>query len=73
MDAFAKHDLNGARSHWAQCLRQDTYCQWHRALDANGNLDRAAIEASKADIARAYLRDPVSMYFRTRLDKRASS
>jgi hypothetical protein len=70
MAALAQKDLAAARSHFAQCSVEDAYCRWQGMLAAEQARDQAAATEARAEILRVYVRDPLYLYVRARLDPR---
>jgi Flp pilus assembly protein TadD len=70
MAALAQKDLAAARSHFAQCSAEDQYCRWQGVLAAEQARDQAAAAKARDEILRVYVRDPLYLYVRARLDPR---
>jgi uncharacterized protein HemY len=73
MASLAKRDYAGARVHFEQCLAQDAECRLQIVTAAERAGDKAAADAARAAILKLYLRDPVHLWVRSRLQARNSS
>jgi tetratricopeptide (TPR) repeat protein len=70
MAALAQKDLAAARGHFAECSVEDQYCRWQSVLAAEQARDQAAATRARDEILRVYVRDPLYLYVRARLDPR---
>ena len=69
MAAMAKRDFAGARAHFEQCLTQDAECRMQIVTAARKAGDKPGAEAARAAILKLYVRDPVHLWVRSRLQE----
>ncbi len=67
MLATAQGDARGARDHFAQCDDSASYCRWQLVLAAEKAGDKAAADAARTRLLSQYVRDPMYLYVRSRL------
>ena len=67
MAAMAKRDYAGARTHFGQCLRQDAECRLQLVTAADKANDKPGADVARAATLKLYLRDPVHLWVRSRL------
>jgi Flp pilus assembly protein TadD len=72
MTAMAKRDYAGARAHFDQCLKQDAECRWQLVIAADKANDKPGAEAARAATLKLYLRDPVHLWVRSRLQSKSA-
>lgn len=65
--AMAKRDYPGARAHFEQCLTQDAECRMQIVTASQKAGDKPGAEAARAAILKLYVRDPVHLWVRSRL------
>jgi tetratricopeptide (TPR) repeat protein len=68
MAAIAKRDFAGAKGHFDRCLARDWGCRFELVAAAEKAGDAAAADAARQAILRLFVRDPVYVFFRSRLD-----
>jgi tetratricopeptide (TPR) repeat protein len=68
MAAMAKRDYAGARSHFEQCLTLDEICRLQIVDAATKAGDKAGADTARAAILKLYVRSPLHVWIRTRLD-----
>ena len=67
MAAAAKRDYPAARAHLERCLTQDAECRRHIVTAAQRAGDTPGADAARAAILKLYVRDPVHLWVRSRL------
>jgi tetratricopeptide (TPR) repeat protein len=69
MSAIAKRDYPGARAHFEQCLTQDAECRRQIVTAARKAGDKPGADTARAAILKLYVRDPVHLWVRSRLQE----
>ena len=72
MAAMAKRDYAGARSHFEQCLTSDELCRLQVVTAAVRAGDKAGAEAARAAMLKLYIRSPMHVWIRARLQEKSS-
>ena len=67
MAAMAKKDYAAARGHFEKCLATDCYCRMQIVTAAEKAGDKPGADAARAALLKQYVRDPVGLWVRTRL------
>ena len=67
MAALTRHDLVGARGQLTQCSREDWYCRWQLVLVCERAGDRVAADLARQGVLRLFVRDPMYLYVRSKL------
>ena len=67
MLAVAKKDPKAAVSHFAQCIDQDFFCRWQEIQTAEASGAGAAAQTARDRFLRAYQRDPIALFVRSKL------
>jgi tetratricopeptide (TPR) repeat protein len=74
MAAMGKRDYAGARGHFEKCLSADFYCRAQTVTAAAKAGDKAGADAARAAFLKLYVRDPIHLWERSRLqDESAKS
>jgi len=71
MAAMAKRDYPEARAHFDQCLSQDAECQMQIVTAAQKAGDKPGADTARAAILKLYVRDPVHLWVRSRIQGNA--
>jgi tetratricopeptide (TPR) repeat protein len=71
--AWAKGDPKAAADHFAQCVKDDSYCHWQHALAMEKAGDATGAEAMKEMLRTANRRDTIYLYVRGKLGASASA
>jgi hypothetical protein len=71
MASMGERDFTGARAHFEQCLKRDPDCRRQIVAAAQKANDKPAAEAARAAILKLYVRDPVHLWVRSRLQSKA--
>jgi hypothetical protein len=67
MAAMSKRDFAAARAQFEQCLKQDEYCRLQIVISAEKAGDKQGAAAARTEILKLYVRDPVHLWVRSRL------
>jgi tetratricopeptide (TPR) repeat protein len=73
MASMAKRDFTGARAHFEQCLKRDPDCRRQIVAAAQEANDKPAAEAARAAVLKLYVRDPVHLWVRSRLQSKPAT
>jgi hypothetical protein len=73
MAAVAKRDYGAAKAHFARCLARDWACRFELSVAADKAGDAAAADAARQAILKLYVRDPVYVFYRSRLEAKSKT
>jgi tetratricopeptide (TPR) repeat protein len=73
MVAMAKRDYPAARAHFEQCLTQDAHCRMQIVTAAQKAGDKSGAEMARETLLKLYVRDPVHLWVRSRLQGTAAT